>query len=280
MDNKVSIQIVTWNRCAELLNCLRTVYEFASECEVVLVDNASSDNTVEVVADTYPDVKIIRLHTNVGCPSARNIGVANCSCEYVYFLDDDGWITEQTISSLKSVLDDREDVAVVMSVIHEVDPSGMLVCEKPENVAGIRQIQSFAGGCSLIRRDLYLKYGGFPDDFFRQGEEEYLALRLHNAGYKVVCIEGSIMFHKPSAVNRDLNLFYYYQLRNSSITALRLYPFPQNKMRILLNLLRSLRVKKPKGMPGLFWLLFKMLFSVRDDSEVVDFGVLREFKKL
>jgi GT2 family glycosyltransferase len=279
MNNKVSIQIVTWNRCEEVMHCLATVYKFAPNYEVVLVDNASTDNTIETVQQAFPQVKIIKMHKNLGCPGARNIGVANCSSDYVYFLDDDGWITEETLPTLITTLDEDSSIAVAMSVIHEIDQSGELVRKIPEEIVGTKQIQTFTGCCSLIRRELYNTYGGFPDDFFRQGEEEFLSLRLFNAGYKIVSVENSIMYHKPSPINRDSNMFYYYQLRNASKTAARLYPFPYNKYRILFNLFRTLKVRKVDEQEGLIKLHIELLLS-RQASQSVSCSALLKFKEL
>ena len=91
----VSIQIVTWNRRDELARCLESALaQTYKNIEIVVVDNASTDDSAQMVGQEFPNVRLVRVEKNLGCPSGRNFGFAHCRGKYIYLLDDDGWLKE------------------------------------------------------------------------------------------------------------------------------------------------------------------------------------------
>jgi len=241
----VSILIVTRNRRRDLVRAIRSaLLQDYPRCEVVVVDNASSDGTAEMVRQDFSEVRLICSHKNLGCPSGRNLGFVNCRGKYIFLLDDDGWLEENALDVSVKRAEADESLAVVLSAIHEEDHDAVRI--RPEGNVPM-YINSFVGCCALIRREALLQVGLFPDDFFRQAEEEDLAIRLLDAGWFCFFEPQSIMYHSQSVVGRDLKAFEYYSIRNTTKTALRLWPFPYNVARVLVNGLHGFRILFTRG---------------------------------
>ena len=237
----VSILIVTWNRRRELSRAIESAMQQSySSIEIVVVDNASTDGTADEVRTRFPQVTLIETGRNLGCPSGRNFGFRHCGGKYIYCLDDDGWLKPDAVEFVVRRAEAEPRVAVVMSRIHETVENGV-VRSLPENRDEPVYQSSFCGGCSLIRREAIDQVGGFPEDFFRQAEEEDLAIRLLDAGWFCFLEPESIMFHAPSPVGRNSKAFLYYGLRNTNKTGLRVWSFPWCVLRPVVNLGHALR---------------------------------------
>lgn len=230
----VSILIVTWNRKECLNRCIDSALAQDYEPkEVVVVDNDSSDGTAEMLMKRYPDIRLICSYTNLGCPLGRNLGFANCRGDYIYLLDDDGWLKEDAVSrSVERAMSDNS-IGVVMSALHEIGDGEVKRIRPAEKNAVY--LGDFVGCCSLLSRKALDMVGVFPSDFFRQAEEQDLAIRLLDVGKTCFFEPSSIMYHGLSPIGRDKNKFLYLYLRNTNKTALRIYPFPYNILKILVN---------------------------------------------
>lgn len=244
---KVSILIVTWNRRADLARCLDSALaQSYPNTEIVVVDNASTDGTADLVRERYPEARLVLAPTNLGCPSGRNFGVPHCDGDYIYMLDDDGWLRSDALEHAVRRGESEPSIGVVLSRVHSVE-GGRVTARYPEGPDNPVYRAEFSGGCALLRRAALNQVGLFPDDFFRQGEEGDLALRLWDAGWSCCLEPASVMFHKPNPQGRDARAFLYYTLRNTNKTALHLWPLPWCVLRIGLNLGRALKQAVTRG---------------------------------
>jgi GT2 family glycosyltransferase len=238
-NSLVSILLVTWNRKEELARSLDSaIAQTYGNIEIVVVDNASTDGTAGFVRKQYPDVRLIESHRNLGCPSGRNLGMANCRGEYIYSLDDDGWLEPDAVEKAVEMADREPSLGAVMSIIKETQGNRLFKI-RPEGLKESVYLGSFSGGCILLRQRALEDVGYFPDDFVRQGEEEDMALRMLDRGWAIRLQPESVMYHKPSPVGRSVRTFRYYTLRNGVKTALRLWPFPWSHLRVLSLLRRA-----------------------------------------
>jgi GT2 family glycosyltransferase/glycosyltransferase involved in cell wall biosynthesis len=236
----VSILIVTWNRRRELARAIESALaQTVANKEVVVLDNASTDGTIEMVHQNYPGVYVVGAPRNLGCPSGRNLGFRHCRGAYIYLLDDDGWLKEDAVELCLRRMESDPAIGVVMARIHEVE-DGRLVKQHPvgQEEAGYRS--DFIGCCSLVRRTALDAAGVFPEGYDRQGEETDLALRLLEAGYFCYHEPTAVMFHGRSPIGRDPRAIQFYTLRNSNRTALRRWPMPWCALRPLASLRHSL----------------------------------------
>jgi len=228
----VSVLIVTWNRKDELIRCINSALtQSYRNVEIVIVDNGSTDGTGDMVNEKYPDVLLVRSPANLGCPLGRNLGFANCRGEFIYCLDDDGWLKPDALEVAVSKIRTDEQIAVVQSQIHEMDGEDVRTIRPPYTES--LYVNCFSGGCSLFRKEMLDNVGYYPEDFVRQAEEEDLALRFMNAGYFCVFEPASIMFHASSPLGRNDMKNYYYTLRNTLKIGLRRWPAPWNILRVI-----------------------------------------------
>lgn len=111
----VSIIIVTWNSADRVGACLGSLETHADRraTDVVLVDNASSDGTAELVRESFPWVRVVENRANVGFPRAVNQGVRMSSGRFVLLLNPDACLSSDTLSSLQRVFDDLPDAGAV-----------------------------------------------------------------------------------------------------------------------------------------------------------------------
>ncbi|MBV5328265.1 MAG: glycosyltransferase family 2 protein [Chlorobium sp.] len=216
---QVSVAILTWNRRQDVIRAIESVlHQTYLPVEIVVVDSASTDDTVEAIEAKYPKIQVIRLHRNLGCPEGRNVALANCKGDIIFALDDDGWLEPNTLAVCVEKFRQNEKVAVVACRILAPD-------QKKDGLKMDEVAETFSGGACAIRKEALAKVGYYPSDFFRQAEEIDLGLRLIDKGYEILSCSEAVMYHEPSPVNRNFKLFMYYQSRNELYTVLRRYPW-------------------------------------------------------
>ena len=237
----VSIAIVTWNRKDDLSKAIESCQnQTYKNIEIVVADNASLDGTYEFLLKNHPDVKVVRIHRNLGCCPSRNIAMANCTGDIVFCFDDDGLLDEYCIERIINTYRENEDAAVVACKM--LDPS-----EKETYAGGSfepaksKYAPIFFGGGFGIKRAVLDDVGYFPD-YFRQGEENYLSLRVLDAGYKIYFDPAAIMYHNWdfNEKGRDSRDILYLNFRHELENIKRLLPIryalPLFAYRVLVNL--------------------------------------------
>jgi len=218
---KISVGILTYNRRDLVLKALGSVVKQGMrDMEIVVVDSASSDGTANTIAAHYPDVKLIRLPQNLGCPGGRNHLFANCSGEYIFVLDDDGRLCDGTLEGVIAILDEQPDVGVVMT---RRVPSREALDGKQEDKTLI-ELGSFSGGMSAFRNEVLNKVGYYPEHFFLMAEEAHLGLRTMNAGYRIVQAQNLFIEHPPEGGSTGDTRWDFYRYRNRVLVVLELYP--------------------------------------------------------
>lgn len=146
------------------------------------------------------------------------MSLANCMGDVLYALDDDGWLAENTLQVCVDRFKENPRVGVVCC---RVLPPGTV-----DRESGHDEVRNtFDGGASAFRKEILQTAGFYPSDFFRQGEEGDLALRIIEAGYSILYCPDAIMFHETVPLERTNKLFWYYGCRNELTTVLRRYPW-------------------------------------------------------
>jgi GT2 family glycosyltransferase len=113
---KLTISIVNWNVCAYLQKCLESVYKYSQgiELEVIVIDNASSDASVAMLKEKFPQVKVIENKENVGYGSAHNQAVEEAFGEYILFLNPDTEMLPQTLPRAVAFMDEYPRAAALL----------------------------------------------------------------------------------------------------------------------------------------------------------------------
>jgi GT2 family glycosyltransferase len=215
--------------------------------EVIMVDNASTDSSLELVRARFPWVKIIASSTNVGFAEGNNIGLRQAAGEYVALLNNDTVVDERWLAELIFALDEDERAGAAVSKIFLAVETPTIDCAGAEfnNLGftwgrGSNQVDcgqfdaatespSFTACAALVRRSALRGTPLFDRSFFMYYEELDLALRLRGFGYTIRYIPTSIVRHKRSqavkSVTNKARLFHqFYGNRNRIKIVMKYYP--------------------------------------------------------
>ena len=214
---KLSYVIVTRNRRDALLQTLARLEEHTKlpkrSWEVIVVDNASDDDSAEAVAKKFRSVKIICLPENEGMPG-RNHGFRKARGRYVCLLDDDSYPTGRAIPMALAHLEKNPRTAAVVGRVELPDGS----CEAPALPAVLM------GGASVVRKAVLDATGGFAPEFFRQAEEYDLSFRILRLGHRIERFEDVVFRHEKAPGGRTPALVHRMDLRNNLILVERFLP--------------------------------------------------------
>lgn len=194
-----------------LLECLGSFDASRDDIEVVVVDNASTDDSVEAVRQRYPRVKVIANDTNRGYAPACNQGAMQSSGEYVLFLNNDAVITKEDLARLVEVAQGSNDTAIWQPVTYGVDGSleatgdhftswGIFMhLEQVPDERPSADVFATVGAALLVRRSAFEKLGGFEESYFAYYEESDLCWRARIAGWSVKVVTDAKVTHLGSA---------------------------------------------------------------------------------
>jgi len=212
---KISIIIVNYNGKELLQKCLESLFKTDYEnFEVILVDNNSTDGSIEFVTKNYPKIIVIKLDSNKGFAEPNNVGAKIAKGEHLLFLNNDTVTTSNFISEMVKVLQKDEQVAICQSLLlrpnGDVDSSGDfidkigIVYNSKTKIDQIKQVSSARGACMMIRKKIFDKLGGFDEKFFFSFEDVDLGWRSWILGYKVVIAPNSIVYHSVGKTSSKL----------------------------------------------------------------------------
>lgn len=245
----VSVVIVNRNGIEFVDACLRSVLSSDyPEFEVIFVDNASSDGSLEYVKDTFGlDKRLLFVEnsSSVGPAVGRNNGIAVAKGKYIAFLDNDTEVDVLWLIELVNVLEQDASIGAAQSKLLKSDqrdvfdyagdyltPFGFL-SERARGAKDAGQfdyvvdIFSAKSAACLIRKDVLDRIGGFDEDFYMYLEETDLCWRVWLAGYRVVFIPNSRVYHAYGTKKKATKEHYpeytvrYYGCRNYISTLLK-----------------------------------------------------------
>ena len=203
---KVSVIIVNYNGKTFLEQCLESLFKVNYDnFEVILVDNNSTDETVEFVTKKYPSIILIKLDSNKGFAEPNNMGAKIAKGEYLLFLNNDTIVTPNFISEMVNTIERDKKIAICQSLLLKsddtIDSSGdfideLGVCYNSKSlIHEIREISSARGASMLIQKIIFDTLGGFDEKFFATFEDVDLGWRSWISGYKTVLVPKSIVHH-------------------------------------------------------------------------------------
>ncbi|WP_280457037.1 glycosyltransferase family 2 protein [Nocardia carnea] len=202
---RTTVVIATRNRAPELARTLTELRALRPRPEIVVLDNASEDDTA-AVAGTFAGVTVIRLPRNLGA-AARNLGVARARTPYVAFSDDDSWWAGDALPRAERLFDACPRLGLVagrtlVGAGDRDDPVNELMATSPlghsADLPG-PSVLGFLACASIVRREAYLGAGGFSPLLHFGAEEKLLALDLAAAGWQLCYVADIRAHHHPSA---------------------------------------------------------------------------------
>jgi GT2 family glycosyltransferase len=202
----IGVVVLTHNRALDLVETLSRMCALPERPRLVVVDNASSDATAELVRTRFPDVDVVRLDVNAGA-AGRNAGVSRLDSTYVAFCDDDAWWAPRALERAAATLDAHPRLGLVCGRVlvgddDRPDAASAAMARSPlPPVADMpgTPILGFLCSASMVRRSAFLAVGGFEPRFFLGGEEELLAIDLAATGWALAYVPDVVVHHHPSA---------------------------------------------------------------------------------
>ncbi|MBW2937870.1 glycosyltransferase family 2 protein [Aureisphaera sp. CAU 1614] len=236
---KLSVVILNYNVRYFLEQCILSVQRAMRDldAEIIVVDNASQDDSCAMVKQYFPSVILIENKENVGFSKANNQGVAIAKGEYICILNPDTAVAEDTFAKCISFAKANTDLGALG--IYYLDGTGNFLPESKRNlptptrsllkilgIAGGRRgyyakylneketgkVEILAGAFMFLKREVYLEVGGFDEDYFMYGEDIDICYKLMQAGYTNY-YDGSncVLHYKGESTQKDaayLDRFY------------------------------------------------------------------------
>lgn len=215
----VSVVVCNYNGEHHLVPCLEAIAALEGPvAEVVLVDNESTDGSLELVRTRFPDVRVVSTGHNGGPAPARNVGLREARHPWVLAVDNDAVLEADVLVKLIEAAGSREDVALVQprSVFAD-DPgrvhydggafhyAGLIALRNfyrpladagvPEG-RGVVEVDCAVSVALLCDRDLLLEFGGYDESFFILFEDLDLSYRLRLAGKRILSVEDALCHHR------------------------------------------------------------------------------------
>ena len=229
-----SIVIVSWNVCDLLRQCLHSIFADLQTCrladlqtcrpEIIVVDNASDDGSVEMVRMEFPDVRLIVNTQNRGFPAANNQGIAIARGRYVFLLNPDTEMVGGALATMVAFADGHPDVGVIgpqlLNPDGSVQPSRRRLptlataffestwlqpcaprrlleryyaLDRPDDA--VQDVDWVDGAALMARREAIEQVGLMDEGFFMYSEELDWCRRFGEAGWRVVYLPVARIVH-------------------------------------------------------------------------------------
>jgi GT2 family glycosyltransferase len=243
---RVSVVIPNWNGARWLERCLGSLRaQSLADFELIVVDNGSTDGSVEVVRRCWPDAHCLELGRNVGFAAGVNAGIRQARGEFIALLNNDTETAPGWLEALVEALERRPQFAFAASRMRQdgrrdlIDGAGDAL-----NWYGIpskighgepdgapfdeeREVFGACAGAALYRRSLFAAIGLFEATFFAYIEDVDISFRARLAGHRCLYVPTAVVYHVGSATaGRNSDFALRLATRNQLLLVVRNYPWP------------------------------------------------------
>jgi GT2 family glycosyltransferase len=224
---ELSVVLVSWNSRDYLRRCLLSLVESRPNVawEIIVVDNGSTDGSLEMIRREFPAVKVIENNSNLGFAVSANLGARESTSDYILFLNPDTIVHPRTLILAINFMEKRKDSGIMgcrtLGGDGQIQPtafdfpspfrmfgfaSGLNRCFKITRLKDFTRIRTpdyIQGSFLLIRRAAYESIGGFDEAFFMYAEDVDLCLRVRQAGWKIYFAPAMTITHFGSGSTLD-----------------------------------------------------------------------------
>ena len=252
----VYIIILNWNGYKDTIECVDSIKKSNyKNYKIVLVDNASHDDSVSILQSKFPDIKLLVNKENLGFAGGCNKGihyVLQQKADYFLLLNNDTLVDPNFLTPLIEVAESKKDIGLVGPKIYYYGLSGKIwsaggrfdfkngpffnidqnMKDTPQNSL-IKQVDYINGCCLLVKRNVVEKIGMFDEKYFAYVEDVDFNTRANKAGYVSYFVSTSRIWHKVSSSTggEDSLLKNYYKSRNFIMYYKKNFPFIKNKLK-------------------------------------------------
>jgi len=299
-----NILILNYNGESYLETYLPSIsYSSTNNFDLTVIDNNSTDASIEFVEQWYPEIKLIRLQNNYGFAEGYNRGTKNIDSKYLVFLNSDVEVNMNWLDPLIRVMEEDETIGIACPKIMDLkasekfeyagaaggmmDSLGYPFCrgrifasleEDRGQYDGMQEVFWASGAAFVIRNDVWKQMEGFDQTYWAHHEEIDLCWRVKRAGYKVVMYSDSVVYHLGGGtLSYDNPRKVFLNFRNNLTTLLKnesalklLWLFPS---RLILDGVAGL-VFLGQGKPKNTWAIIKSHFAIYGKF----FGILKRRK--
>lgn len=233
---KLSIIIVNYNVRLILEQCLLSVSAAMKhiDCEVIVVDNASSDGSVEYLRPLFPEFEFIENSSNTGFSSANNLAIRKAVGEYILLLNPDTIIGEGFLAAICRFMDEHPDAGG--AGVRMIDARGRFLPESKRSLPdpwnsfckmfglsslfpkskifgryrllyldenSLHRVEVLSGACMLLRAETLEKSGLLDEDYFMYGEDIDLSYNILKAGYNNYYLPETIIHYKGESTKKE-----------------------------------------------------------------------------
>lgn len=200
----VSIVVVNWNSAALLARGLRSIATTTwPDWECIVVDNASTDESRQVVRERFPWARLVASPENLGPGNGYNLGADHARGQVIAFLNEDVVVTPGWLSTLMGRLEELPDVGVMFpTIVQPIDLLGVRDPTEAEIAAWashpepeVEEVAAMQSATMLVRREVFDTLGGFNRRIFVAHEDAEFCWRAWLAGWRVVKVHEAVAFH-------------------------------------------------------------------------------------
>lgn len=230
-NNKTYITILNWNGWEDTVNCIKSLRKTSctKAYKILVIDNHSSNDSVERILDTCPEIELIQNEKNLGFGGGCNVGLQHSiqnNAEFVWLLNNDTKVDTDTLQELINIATSDSTIGIVGSILYHMDNPGKVQTwgggyvnfwaghtENIYNKNDLHKLQYITGASMLVRVKSLQKVGLFDDSsYFMYWEDADLCFRFSRNNWKLAVAEKSKVLHKEGASlenNNHLLISYY-----------------------------------------------------------------------
>lgn len=221
IDHLVSIIIVNWNGRKYLEECITSLLGQTHKNEIILVDNASTDDSVAYVKEKFPHIKIIQNKENLGFAKAVNIGIRAADTELIALFNQDAVADQNWLSLLVKAATDSPNAAAsggkvyhygsntdVASTWCKIDPYTAAAWDFTDDEPA-SEVDYLPGCAMLIKKEVIEEIGYLDEGYFMYFDETDLCARMIRAGYDLLYVPEAIVWHVVAGSITDTKKLYY-----------------------------------------------------------------------
>lgn len=243
----LSVCFVNYNSDSYLAKCLASIKERTTglDYELIIIDNDSSDSSLEQAVKAAPEAKVLRNYENLGFAKALNQGIKQSSGRHILSLNNDILLRNNALKIMVDFMDSHPEAGACGGKLLNKRGKVQNQCKRgfptPWNIfthilgldrlyaknkyfAGylmtyldsekINEVDALSGACLLVRKEMADKTGGMDEDYFLYGEDIDLCYRIKNSGWKVFYVPQAEFLHygeKGSRANKNKRIYEYYR---------------------------------------------------------------------
>lgn len=238
----ISVIIINYNGEQYLKDCLDSFYsQTRKDYEIILIDNCSTDRSIEIITRDYPDITLIRNKANLGFAAGTNQGIKVVQGEYILTLNNDTRIERSFLEEMVSPMDDDPQVGICASKMllpdGRINSTGLCISRSGAawnrgmferdsgQYAQQEEVFGASAGAALYRKTMLDEIGLFDEDFFMYMEDVDLSFRARLAGWKCLFVPTAVVYHHHGGTaGYGSDIAVYYGNRNIIWVVVKNYP--------------------------------------------------------